>query len=81
MGDWIFGCDVCQEVCPWNGAPEPADQAELQTPPERRGLTLAALATLSIESYQTLFRGSPMKRAKLAGLQRNAAVAGGAAGG
>jgi epoxyqueuosine reductase len=80
-GGWVFGCDVCQEVCPWNGAPEPVDHPELQTPSERRGLTLADLATLSTGRYQALFRGSPMKRAKLAGLQRNAALAGGAAGG
>jgi epoxyqueuosine reductase len=80
-GGWVFGCDACQEVCPWNGAPEPADHPEFQTPSERRGLTLADLATLSTERYQALFRGSPMKRAKLAGLQRNAALAGKAAGG
>jgi epoxyqueuosine reductase len=80
-GGWVFGCDVCQEACPWNGAPEPAGRPEFQTPFERRGLTLADLVTLSTERYQALFRGSPMKRAKLAGLQRNAALAGGAAGG
>jgi epoxyqueuosine reductase len=80
-GGWVFGCDVCQEVCPWNGAPEAADHPEFRMPSERRRLTLADLATLSIERYQTLFRGSPMKRAKLAGLQRNAAAAGGAPGG
>ena len=77
-GGWLFGCDVCQEVCPWNSAPDAADHADLRLSSERRGLALADLATLSIERYQTLFRSSPMKRAKLAGLQRNAAVAGGA---
>jgi len=84
VGEWVFGCDVCQEVCPWNvrrevrGAAEgrtPADHPELRVPPERRQLDLAGLLRLSREEYVERFRGSPMKRAKLEGLQRNAAVA------
>ena len=84
VGEWVFGCDVCQEVCPWNirgetrgaerGHP-PADQPELALPPKRRELDLATLLTLPREEYVERFRGSPMKRAKLEGLQRNAAVA------
>jgi epoxyqueuosine reductase len=84
VGEWVFGCDVCQEVCPWNirgetrgperGHPE-ADQPEMRLPPERRALDLAALLRLPREEYVERFRGSPMKRAKLEGLQRNAAVA------
>lgn len=92
VGEWVFGCDVCQEVCPWNvrgevpapsrGArsnPElgrrPADQPELRLPAERRELDLAGLLRLPREEYVERFRGSPMKRAKLEGLQRNAALA------
>ncbi len=84
VGDWVFGCDVCQEVCPWNvrrevrGAAEgiePADHPELRIPVERRDLDLAGLLGLGREEYVERFRGSPMKRAKLEGLQRNAAVA------
>jgi epoxyqueuosine reductase len=84
VGEWVFGCDVCQEVCPWNirgetrgperGHPE-ADQPEMRLPPERRELDLAGLLLLPREEYVERFRGSPMKRAKLEGLQRNAAVA------
>jgi epoxyqueuosine reductase len=75
VGGWVFGCDVCQEVCPWNAAPEGAVHPEMELPPERAELDLARLLRLSREEYVERFRGSPMKRAKLAGLQRNAAVA------
>jgi epoxyqueuosine reductase len=75
MGDWVFGCDICQEVCPWNTAPEAADHPELRLPDGRRELDLAGLLRLSRDEYVERFRGSPMKRAKLEGLKRNAAVA------
>ena len=75
VGDWVFGCDICQEVCPWNTAPEGADHPELQLPEARRELDLAGLLRLSSEEYVERFRGSPMKRAKLEGLQRNVAAA------
>ncbi len=75
IGDWVFGCDVCQEVCPLNEAPPPAAHDELRLPAARAELDLAALLTISREDYVERFRGSPMKRAKRHGLQRNAAVA------
>ncbi len=80
IGDWVFGCDVCQEVCPWNdrprsGRPLAGEDPELRLPPERGELDLASLLELDREGYVERFRGSPMKRAKLEGLQRNAAVA------
>jgi epoxyqueuosine reductase len=73
--DWVFGCDICQDVCPWNTAPEGADHPELRLPESRKELDLAGLLRLSRDEYVERFRGSPMKRAKLEGLQRNAAVA------
>lgn len=75
VGGWVFGCDVCQEVCPWNAEPAAAVHPEMELPPERGELTLERLLRLPREEYVERFRGSPMKRAKLAGLQRNAAVA------
>jgi len=75
VGDWVFGCDVCQEACPWNRAPEGAVHAELELPAGRAELDLARLLLLPREEYVERFRGSAMKRAKLGGLQRNAAVA------
>jgi epoxyqueuosine reductase len=77
-GDWVFGCDVCQEVCPWNRrrhALAPAEHPEMALPAARRHLDLAGLLALSREEYVERFRGSPMKRARLDGLQRNAAAA------
>jgi epoxyqueuosine reductase len=75
VGGWVFGCDVCQEVCPWNREPRGAVHPEMELPAERAELDLAGLLLLSREEYVERFRGSPMKRAKLEGLQRNAAVA------
>jgi epoxyqueuosine reductase len=75
VGGWVFGCDVCQEVCPWNEQPAGAVHPELELPAERAELTLSRLLGLPREEYVERFRGSPMKRAKLEGLQRNAAVA------
>jgi len=75
VGGWVFGCDVCQEVCPWNAAPVGAVHREMELPAKRAELDLARLLRLAREDYVERFRGSAMKRAKLAGLQRNAAVA------
>jgi epoxyqueuosine reductase len=75
VGEWVFGCDVCQEVCPWNAAPRGGVHPELALPSERAELDLARLLHLSREEYVVRFRGSPMKRPKLPGLKRNAAVA------
>jgi epoxyqueuosine reductase len=80
VGDWIFGCDICQEVCPWNGDVAETDDEAFAPPSPRRALTLGSLLGLGEEDYRTLFRGSPLKRARLEGLRRNVAlaVAGGA---
>ena len=78
LGEWVFGCDVCQEVCPVNeGREAVAGDAENDLRPTdvRRALDLAALLGLGRDEYVAAFRGSPMKRAKRAGLKRNAAVA------
>ena len=76
MGDWVFGCDVCQDVCPWNirfaettRDPTFAARSTFPNPP------LAGLLALSVEDFSRTFRGSPVKRAKRRGLLRNAAVA------
>lgn len=72
LGDWVFGCDICQEVCPWNADPVGGDHPELGVPPQRRALSLIDLAGLDRERYTELLRDSPMKRPKLEGLHRNA---------
>jgi epoxyqueuosine reductase len=75
LGDWVFGCDICQEVCPLNTDVAPAVEPALGLPPARRVLGLADLLGLGREEYVERFRRSPMKRSKLEGLQRNAAMA------
>jgi epoxyqueuosine reductase len=69
---WLYGCDVCQDVCPWNRFREETHEARFQP---RDGLVepdLDDLGALSQEAFSTRFRGSAMKRTKLRGLVRNA---------
>lgn len=75
VGDWVFGCDLCQEVCPWNRRPQAGDHPRLRLPAERAELDLAGLLALERDGYVERLRRSAMKRAKLPGLRRNAAVA------
>ena len=75
MGRQVFGCDICQDVCPWNRkAPISAD-AELVPRPELINPALAWLASLSQEEYERTFNGSPVRRPGFAGLRRNLAIA------
>ena len=75
MGQQVFGCDICQDVCPWNrkapdsALPEFAPREELVNP------ALDWLAEMSAEEFRANFRGSPIRRAKHAGMRRNAAIA------
>ena len=74
VGDWVFGCDICQEVCPVNRGVPGKSMAGLK----RTGfswLGLVPLLSMSKEEFSASFRDSPIKRAKLAGMQRNACVA------
>ena len=75
MGRHVFGCDICQDVCPWNRK-APVTTAEEFHP--RAGLVnppLEWLAEMEPEEFRTTFRGSPVRRAKLSGLRRNAVIA------
>jgi epoxyqueuosine reductase len=69
----IFGCDICQEVCPWNSKAAPTSEQAFY--PKFRFLRLEELAVLSREQFRTLFQGSPIRRAGYDGLLRNVAVA------
>jgi epoxyqueuosine reductase len=78
MGQHIFGCDICQDVCPWNNKPGNAPAAawpEFQPQEQIYHPELRRLARMDEESYRRIFRGSPVKRAKYQGLRRNAAIA------
>ena len=80
MGALLYGCDVCQEVCPWNekfarALPEESPYAARAALGGRDARTLAReLVAMTQEEFGRAFKGSPMKRAKLRGLKRNAAV-------
>ena len=75
MGRHVFGCDICQDVCPWNRKASAAGAEEFQP---REGLVNPALewlAELTTEEFRGRFRGSPIRRAKRTGLRRNAVIA------
>jgi epoxyqueuosine reductase len=75
MGRQVFGCDICQDVCPWNRkAPIGADP-ELAARPELVNPTLEWLAELNESEFESQFNGSPVRRAGFIGLRRNVAIA------
>jgi epoxyqueuosine reductase len=75
VGDWIFGCDVCQEVCPWNRKAPVATEPALQPRAELETADLVALLRLSPEEFRRRFRDTALSRARRRGLLRNVAVA------
>ena len=72
LDGWLYGCDICQDVCPWNRFERVTDEARFQPRPGNVNAELAEVLDLTPETYADRFRSSAMKRAKLAGLQRNA---------
>ncbi len=75
MGKQIFGCDICQDVCPWNRKAPVTLRPEFQPRPGLVDPELEGLAGMSEEDYRRRFRGSAMKRAKYTGWLRNLALA------
>ncbi|MHA4846919.1 tRNA epoxyqueuosine(34) reductase QueG [Flavitalea antarctica] len=69
--NWAFGCDICQDVCPWNRFSKPAAEQKFNPIPGILNFTTSDWEGLTEESFSRLFRHSPIKRAKLKGLQRN----------
>ena len=69
---WLYGCDICQDVCPWNHTPKTTNESRFEPRGGNVDVSLHHLLELNPEAYANRFRGSAMKRAKLAGLQRNA---------
>ena len=75
MGRHVFGCDICQDVCPWNRKAPASPAPEFQARPGLVNPALAWLAEMTVEEFRETFRGSPIRRTKRAGLRRNAAIA------
>ena len=71
MGETFYGCDRCQQVCPWNAKAKPTDEPLLQPTDELLSMKDEDWQQLSVEQYRRLFKGSAVKRAKYEGLMRN----------
>jgi len=74
VGDWLFGCDVCQEVCPWNHKAPLSGEDVFQPRAEIAACDPIELLSLSEEAFRARFRHSPLGRPKRGGLLRNAAI-------
>ena len=75
VGDWVFGCDLCQEVCPVNRKAAVSREAEFGKRRDFDAPELIPLLSLDEDGFRRRFEGSPIRRAKLSGLRRNACVA------
>jgi epoxyqueuosine reductase len=75
IGHHVFGCDICQDVCPWNRKAPHSTAPEFSPRPGLVNPALDWLAEMSPEEFRETFRGSPIRRTKLSGLRRNAAIA------
>jgi len=69
--DWLFGCDTCQDVCPWNRFSKPATEMAFSPIPAILHFRTAEWEELTEESFKEIFRHSPLKRARYAGIRRN----------
>ncbi len=75
MGRQVFGCDICQDVCPWNRKAPISNDRELETRPELVNPALEALAAMDEAEFERQFNGSPVRRAGFLGFKRNVAIA------
>ncbi|MBY0522559.1 MAG: tRNA epoxyqueuosine(34) reductase QueG [Gemmataceae bacterium] len=75
MGDWIFGCDICQDVCPWNRKAPPGAEPALTPRPDLEAVDLVELLNITDEEFRRCFRQTALWRGKRRGLLRNVAIA------
>ena len=71
MEDWMFGCDICQDVCPWNRFSKPHQEPLFNPNPKLLSMTKNDWEEITAEVFQKVFQKSAVKRTKLSGLQRN----------
>ena len=74
LNGWLYGCDICQDVCPWNRFEKPTNEARFEPRAWESSISLDSIQEMEHEEYVERFRGSAMKRTKLTGLKRNAAA-------
>ncbi|MCC6816499.1 MAG: tRNA epoxyqueuosine(34) reductase QueG [Saprospiraceae bacterium] len=72
MENWIFGCDICQEVCPWNRFSKPTELNEFEAKNEILNLNIEDWISLEEEKWLEISKKSPLKRTGIAGIKRNA---------
>jgi epoxyqueuosine reductase len=75
IGHQVFGCDICQDVCPWNRKAPATTAAEFQAQPELVNPALDWLAEMSQDEFRRVFKNSALRRTKRSGLRRNAVIA------
>ena len=69
--NWMFGCDICQDVCPWNRFSKPHSEPAFKAIPEILNLSTLEWMGLNEDRFKEIFRYSPLKRSKWQGIQRN----------
>jgi epoxyqueuosine reductase len=69
--NWIFGCDICQDVCPWNRFSQPHNERRFDPHPDLENMTNNDWQEITSEVFEMLFKKSAVKRTKLEGLKRN----------
>lgn len=69
--NWMFGCDTCQDVCPWNRFSKPHNEPAFAPIPEILNLTNAQWEEMTEEEFKIIFKNSPLKRTKYSGIKRN----------
>lgn len=69
--NWMFGCDTCQDLCPWNRFSKPNRETAFTPLPQILNFTTNDWEELTEESFKTIFKNSPLKRSKFAGIKRN----------
>ncbi len=69
--DWAFGCDICQDVCPWNKFSKPHSEPLFNPHPDFLSMTKSDWENITEETFRAVFKDSAVKRTKFAGLQRN----------
>jgi len=71
LNNCVYGCDICQQVCPWNRSARPNDIEEFTPLPDFLSLNMERLDNMTVEEYRKIFKNSAVKRAKYSGLKRN----------